>query len=371
MQTQSAKFSFSLIFALLLLVSLMSTGCGSRFTARDIPTSVWCHANGFAEKPIKKGARYWVINASGAQGDLEFKEYGKILGSALTDLGYSAAESLAAADVAILLSYGVSEPRSFEYTTSTPVFEYVAGKTTTYTAVAVTADSAAGASVRVTQPSQLLYAGQKTVTTTEDVYTRYFRCEAVAADIVRNENRVEPLWVSTVRSSGSLSDLRVIFPLMVASSVDIYGIDTDIELPRRITTSDEYAYYLKFGKYPERHPLKFLAGGYRKAILSISGSVPEGGEESVKRFLYSRGIRPTEAASDRYRDTMSLTFEFSGGPRYAVKITAKDGLHPDVLLGVGGESDFALSQPPVTDLLEKSWGRLVRHNADLVGCRLP
>ncbi len=46
-------------------------------------------------------------------------------------------------------------------------------------------------------------------------------------------------------------------------------------------------------------------------------------------------------------------------------------LNVDLLLGVGGESDFALSQPPVTGLLERAWERLIRNNADLVGCRLP
>ena len=173
--------------SLLLLVFGQVTGCGLLGVRRiDVSVDSIC-----GEEPSQK-KRYILVSGDGEEEGLLFKEYAVYVNRALLRQGFQLADPPENAEIVIYLSYGVGEARSNFYSKTTSSPDYVWG-------------------------------GKKldTKSGTYMTYPRYMLLEA--RDL--GDDGVE-LWRTTASSVGSSSDLRRIFPVLVAASVPYIGGNT-------------------------------------------------------------------------------------------------------------------------------------------------
>ncbi len=151
--------------------------------------------------------------------DLQFKEYASYVNRVLLQHGFALAENFENANVAIFLGYGIGEPQERQYSYSIPTW----GET------GVSSSSTTG-TVSSSYGGYGSYSGTTTYTPTYGVtgatthtgsYTTYFRfmfLDAVDLEEYKKSKKEIQLWKTTVTSTGYSSDLRRVFPVLVAAS---------------------------------------------------------------------------------------------------------------------------------------------------------
>ncbi|MCX5848374.1 MAG: hypothetical protein NTW65_02850 [Deltaproteobacteria bacterium] len=158
--------------------------------------------NSFAAPDAKsKGKVYYITSAiqNVTDDDLEFQEIAGYLENSLIQDGLIRTNNRKEADILIRLGYGIGSPKttSETYTTSTG-YSYPVGW-------------------------MWFNVPPKTQTVTN---TSYMRNMVVEAYDLKDPNRKSQLWKTTVQSEGSMSDLRVILPYMIAGSMVEMGTNT-------------------------------------------------------------------------------------------------------------------------------------------------
>ncbi len=178
--------------------------------------------------------------------DLRFKEYSKIVSNSLQRKGFKPVADVKVADMVVMLSYGISDPNTKTYTRSVPVYGGQNGTTTT-----VTNNYGQNIGSFQTQPSNP-YAptGYQSVTDEVTTYNRFVLITAYdAKDVLKprpKEEKFDPkmMWETKVTSTGSSSDLRKVFPVMMLGAIPFIGknsgeqqvidIDIDHELDSKV-----------------------------------------------------------------------------------------------------------------------------------------
>jgi len=175
--------------------------------------------------------------------DLQFKEYATYVNRALSKKGFSLTGSFQKANVAIFLGYGIGDPKEHQYTYSIPTWGQT-GVSSSYTTGMVSSFGDYGS-----------YSGTTTYTPTYGItgsttqlgsYITYFRfmfLNAVDLDEYKKSKKQVQLWKTTVTSSGSSSDLRRVFPILVAASKDYIATNTGKKV--QITLLEEDAQVLE------------------------------------------------------------------------------------------------------------------------------
>lgn len=132
--------------------------------------------------------------------DIQFKEFARYIENALAKTGYQRVEG-DDADLIIRLAYGIGQPKtetSTQTVTTASGYSYPVGWTW------------------INVPPQT-----ETVTTKNTTYERFLMVEAFDSSDRRSQ-----LWRTTVRSEGTVSDLRVALPHMIAAAIYNFGTDT-------------------------------------------------------------------------------------------------------------------------------------------------
>ncbi len=133
--------------------------------------------------------------------DLHFKEYSGIVRKALEMRDYEAAGEIAAADFAVLLSYGMSRPHTTTHVSSNPIYD---------------------------KDGDIV--GSDVTTEEHTTYYRFVEIESVDAGAYRESGEIRPYWKTTAVSEGASGDMREVFPYLVAASVDYFATDTHGEV---------------------------------------------------------------------------------------------------------------------------------------------
>lgn len=177
--------------------------------------------------------------------DLQFKEYATYVNRALTKQGFAPADSFEKASVAIFLVYGTGNPQEHQYSYSIPTWGQT-GVSSSYTTGAVSSYGGYGS-----------YSGTTTYTPTYGItgstshtgsYTTYFRfmvLDAVDLDEYKKSKKEVQLWKTTVTSAGSSSDLRRVFPILVAASKQYIAKNTGQKVEVNIYEEDEQVIEIK------------------------------------------------------------------------------------------------------------------------------
>lgn len=208
----------SLIF--LGVVAVLICGCATvpstptdpRMTGYD--TKFIVQVNSFAAPDVaSKGKAYCITSAirNVEDYDLQFLEFARYIENALSPRGYVRVTDREKADLLVRLAYGIGAPQT---------------TTQTYT-------TSSGYSYPV---GWMWFTVPPTTETVKE--TTYGRTIVLEAYDLKDPNRKSQLWKTTVKSEGSMSDLRIVLAYMIAASSEHFGTNTGKELSVEIKGHD-------------------------------------------------------------------------------------------------------------------------------------
>jgi len=171
--------------------------------------------------------------------DLQFQEYSRYVQRALEARGFRPAEQPEDADVAIVLSYGIGDPQTRQYTYSLPVWGQTGVSSShTYGTATAYGNTASYSGTTTYTPSY----GITGYTSHVGSVTTYFRYALITAydfaEFRATEKQIQ-LWRTTITSSGSSGDLRRVFPILVSASVPHLGTNTGQQVEVQLYESDD------------------------------------------------------------------------------------------------------------------------------------
>lgn len=224
---RSAQRILSVLFAGTAVA--LAGGCAS---APQYAVSV----NSFAAPEAASKRSYIVLPAVDGitAEDFQFREAKRYLDRVLASRGFIEAASIADANVAVFLSYGIGEPKTSQYSYSLPMFGQTGGGTGTFNATTFGAGGVRTTSGTVTQPATFGVTGYISGTNNVTTFTRWVRISGVDLDEYRRTEKMVDLWDTRILSSGTSGDLRRALPVMIGASRDHIASDTgrfvDIQL---------------------------------------------------------------------------------------------------------------------------------------------
>jgi hypothetical protein len=180
--------------------------------------------SGLASKELNSAISFVIVpgDTNLPSNDLQFQEFATYVERALTWRGFAQAVSIESADMAVLLVYGVGEPRQQVYSYALPVFGQTGiGSATTF-------GQPSGYSLHATTYFNPTYGitGFSSHTKTAVTYDRYIFVKAIDLGVYSKENKVVPIWQLSIASGGATGDLRDVFPAMIGAASDYFGTDT-------------------------------------------------------------------------------------------------------------------------------------------------
>ncbi len=162
--------------------------------------------------------------------DLLFREFAHQARLALAFRGFASARSPTEADIVILLSYGIGEPRVEYQIISEPVWGMVPSGTSTTTVNTTTSTvgdySYTSGTATTTQNQTVGVVGRRTYSQRTVEYDRYLQLTAIDVGRYKADGRLVEVWRTTVTSSGSSDDLRRVHPVMMAGAIRRLAKDT-------------------------------------------------------------------------------------------------------------------------------------------------
>lgn len=177
--------------------------------------------------------------------DLQFQEYADYVVRALKSKGYIRVKEPDDASIAIFLSYGIGEPKEHLYSYSLPVW----GKTGVSSSTTQGTMTALGNNVS--------YHGTTTYTPTYGItgykshtgsYTSFFRfliLDAVDFKVFKQSEKIKEVWKTTVTSTGTVGDLRRVFPVLVAAARPFIGRNTGHQIDLKVSEKDKAVLKIK------------------------------------------------------------------------------------------------------------------------------
>ncbi len=186
-------------------------------------------------------------NKEGKISDLQFQEFAAFTEKALDARGFRKASSIDEAQIAILLSYGISEPQIYNYACSEPIYGHIgnsfSGSSTT---IHLFGKSFTYAENTQHTPSYGV-VGSTTRLNTQVIFSKHMGITGVDLEQFKKTGTLEEaqeIWSTKAQSLGASNDLREIFPvLLIASQKHIadntqkmvsYSIRDDAKLEKKI-----------------------------------------------------------------------------------------------------------------------------------------
>ena len=177
--------------------------------------------------------------------DLQFQEYALYVMRALHAQGFVSAERAEDADVAIVLSYGIGDPQTQQYTYSLPVWGQT-GVSSAHTYGTATAyGNMATYSGTTTYTPTYGVTGYSTHTGSVTTYFRYALLTGYDFKEFRDSSKQVQLWRTTITSSGTSGDLRRVFPVLISASLPYLATNTGKQIPVELYESDDIVKALK------------------------------------------------------------------------------------------------------------------------------
>lgn len=227
-----------LIIALMsLLVSACQTG-----------PNYYVNVSSIAAPEVQSGLTYGVWPADGniRASDLQFREYEAQVSRALELRGFVRAADGAAPDVVAFLEYGIGAPQTRVGSYSVPVWGQtgVASSSTTTFGTATanrygnTVYGTGQSTSTTTYTPQYGVVGATTQVYSYTQYTRFIFVDAYFTHRWDRDKELDPAFTTEIVSTGSSGDLRKVFPIMLAGSLDHLASSTQGYVPVTMRESD-------------------------------------------------------------------------------------------------------------------------------------
>ncbi len=197
--------------SILLFLSIFLVGCNS---AVNVDVDAICSTS------AKEKCKYILVpgNDHCSSQDLQFLEFANCTDKALEDTGFVKVTSEEEADVAIILSYGISDPQPYQQSYSLPVW----GKTGW--------DSSYGV------------IGSTNHLSTSFLFLRSLSLMGVEPENYKKKNELVGIWSTNAVSMGESGDLRKIFPYLLAASKLHFADNTGGKVKYKIKVTEPNVY---------------------------------------------------------------------------------------------------------------------------------
>ena len=177
--------------------------------------------------------------------DLQFIEYTKYIETALISRGFFKANTIEDANVAIFLVYGMEKPQNNPYRYALPMWGQTGvSSSTTYGSLNTFGNTATYSGTTTYNPTY----GITGFVPGSGSYVNYFGfliLDAVDIDEYKKSQKMNQLWQTTVTSTGSSGDLRLVFPVMVAASKEYLGLNTGKRIQIILSEEDQRVVEIK------------------------------------------------------------------------------------------------------------------------------
>lgn len=183
--------------------------------------------------------------------DLQFQEYAQYLMRVLNSQGFVSADKAEDADVAIVLSYGIGDPQTHQYSYALPVWGETGVSSSHTYGIATAFGNSASYSGTTTYTPTYGITGYTTQLGSVTSDFRYALIPGYDFKAFKDSNKQVQLWRTTITSTGSSGDLRQVFPILISAAVPYLASNTGKQVPVRLYESDEIVRKVK-GEQPDK-----------------------------------------------------------------------------------------------------------------------
>jgi hypothetical protein len=158
--------------------------------------------------------------------DLQYQQYAEILEKTLATNGFTKAATLEEAGIVIGVAYGIGDPKQYNSVLALPFYQRggafdsnVMGRINLYRSYGTD-------TVTTNYMPSYGEAGYVFTPGSNTTYTRFLHIEAIDLGKYRAEEKIVPIWRTTVFSTGQSGDLRSIFPYMAKAASRYIATDS-------------------------------------------------------------------------------------------------------------------------------------------------
>jgi len=182
--------------------------------------------------------------------DLQFQEFAAYVERILSENGFVKVATVQDADVAIFLVYAIGDPQTHQYTYSIPTWGQTGvSSSNTYGTVSSYGGMATYSGTTTYTPTYGL-TGSTTHVGRQTVYSRFLFLDAYDLPAYMKEQRMTQVWKTSVVSTGSSGDLRLVVPYMVAAMKPYLGTNTGRRIEVQVLENDPAVQILRGGQPP-------------------------------------------------------------------------------------------------------------------------
>ena len=202
-----------------LLACLVLMGCAPKYSVS---------VNSFAAPTATAYRTYFILPADErvAPSDLEFNEFAWYVHRVLMQRGLQPARTIEEAQVAVLLDYGVGEPKEHTVVRSLPVWGQTGIASATTTGSISVYGNQAQLHAQTNYTPQYGVTGYTTKVENYTTYAKFATLRAVDVAAFRATRNLTEIWKTQIVSGGTSADLRQVFPVMVAAAADLVVTST-------------------------------------------------------------------------------------------------------------------------------------------------
>lgn len=226
----------------LILVVVALCGCA---TTEQVTFNVEVDSLASSQAANKK--TYLLI--SGNEGvtwdDLQFQEYAAYLMRVLSAQGYISAKSAEEADLAIVLSYGIGDPQTHQYSFNLPTWGQTGVSSSNTYGTATTYGNTTSVNATTVYTPTYGVTGYNTYTGTRTTFFRYALITGYDFEKFKETEQQIQLWKTTITSTGSSGDLRRAFPVLISASVPYLATNTGQKIDVSLKEEDELVRLVK------------------------------------------------------------------------------------------------------------------------------
>lgn len=171
--------------------------------------------------------------------DLQFIEFAKYANKILQQNGFIEVSIPDEADIAIALSYSVSDPEFYNYSYSTPTWGQTGVAASNTTGTITTFGNTATYSDTTTYTPTYGITGSQNHTGTDVFYYRDLRLSAYDLATYSESQPMRQVWISKAYSVGASGDLRKVLPYMFASMRNLIAASSGQKIRIMLKENDE------------------------------------------------------------------------------------------------------------------------------------
>ena len=194
---------------------------------------------------ISTGKRYILLSGKNdvSDNDLQFREFASYVNNVLNQKGYIKTDETP--DLAVFLNYGIGDPQTSYSTYSLPIYGQTGGGQSTFNASTYGSGGYYTTSGSIYTAPTYGVVGNTNLNLRHTTYSRFIVLDAIDFKEYQSNHKIIPVWKTTIYSTGSSGDLRLVFPYLIVAAKPYIGTNTTQAVGVTIYSNDEHVSELK------------------------------------------------------------------------------------------------------------------------------